>query len=75
MKKITYKILTHIPIVGAIVKVIVDPIELYGSNIRSDGDTDDLYKKINEYCKEHPDVQFTRQVFYKICEDIGRDRQ
>jgi hypothetical protein len=66
MKTITYKILTHIPIVGSVVRGVVDPIALFGSNELADGYCDDLFKKLEEYHKEHPDIQITRQLIDKI---------
>jgi hypothetical protein len=64
MKVKTYKILTHIPIVGSITKSIVDPIFCSWGLV--DGVYEETFIKIQEYHEKHPDVQITKQLIDKL---------
>jgi hypothetical protein len=66
MKIVTYKILTHIPILGGAVRTITNPYSLTGSLERESGMADEISKLVKEYKKSHPDVQVTRQLINKL---------
>ena len=58
----TYKILTHIPIVGTIVKCITGTMAVGCSPMMDDG-----YGRIlSEYRKQNPNVQITKKVMQGI---------
>lgn len=62
MKKITYNILSHVPIASFIVKnIICDPF-LDGSLIRGS----EIYKPVFDYIQEHPDEVVTRKMIDQI---------
>ena len=66
MKKSTYRVLTSIPIVRQVAKVCLDPIPLYGSQARADGTTKRIMDLYEEYSKDHPGEQLTRQLMNKL---------
>ncbi len=64
MKKVTYSILTSIPIVGSAVKHMVDPI--FSSLGFEDGSYEAQQHIIEKYSKKHRDVQITRQLIERL---------
>lgn len=68
VKKKTYKLMTSIPIVGAIVKAITNPAAtgVFGSNEMRSGLTSDISKKLVRYLSEHPDEQPTKQLIERL---------
>lgn len=65
MKTRTYKVLTLIPIVGVIVKCIVDVPSIGCSPMIQDG----LSDAIIAYKKSHPDIYITKQLVKKIMQN------
>lgn len=66
MKRITYKLLTLIPVVGGVVKAVVDPMPIAGSRQIESGYTEKVASLIKEYLKTHPDEQVTRQLIDRL---------
>lgn len=64
MKKMTYAILTHLPIVGPIIKLKTQP--MYCSPGLAEGFFDEQMKLIQEYQQRHPDVTITKQLIEQI---------
>ena len=64
MKKTTYAILTHLPIVGPIIKLKTQP--MYCSPGLAEGFFDEQMKLIQEYQQKHPDVAITKQLIEQI---------
>ena len=58
----TYKILTSIPVVGAIVKCVTGSMAVGCSPMMNDG----YGKIISEYRKQNPNVQITKKVMLDI---------
>lgn len=62
MKKKTFEMLSRVPIVGTIAKlVLVDP-SVFCSPARDEG----LISAVNEYAKAHPDELITKKVYERI---------
>ena len=64
MKKVTYFLLTHLPIIGPIIKLKTQP--MYCSPGLAEGLFDEQMKLIHEYRRKHPDVVITRQLIEQI---------
>lgn len=64
MKKVTYFLLTHLPIVGPIIKLKTQP--MYCSPGLAEGFFDEQMKIIKEYQRTHPDVAITKQLIEQI---------
>lgn len=67
MKRVTYQVITHIPIIGSLVKMYTDVPELYSNYTKSDEIFNkEVIKPFTEYLKKHPDTQPTRNLLYKF---------
>lgn len=64
MKKNTYKILSNIPIVGVVIKVMLDPM-IGGSQSLNDG----LPKAVRDYSLVHKDIFVTKKLFSELIRD------
>lgn len=60
MKKKTYTIISHIPVLGPVVRLICEP------QMCSPGMADGVYDPVREYAKLHPDIQITKGLVQKI---------
>lgn len=67
MKKTTYKFLTHIPIIGTIIKVKTTP--LFCSPGLAEGVYNDVFKIAKDYRTKNPNIQITRQLLDKLLSD------
>ena len=64
MKKFTYFLLTHLPIVGPVIKLKTQP--MYCSPGLAEGFFDEQMKLIQEYQQKHPDIAITKQLIEQI---------
>lgn len=61
MKKKTYAVLSAVPVVGAIITVLCDPL-LFCSPAMDEG----LPKQVTDFMKAHPDTFITKRLFKEI---------
>lgn len=63
MKRKTYFILKHIPIVGDIIKATMDVPELYSNYMKDDPVyNEEIRKPFLKYLEKNPDIQPTRKL-------------
>ena len=64
MKKATYKVLTHLPVIGPIIQLKTQP--MHCSPGLTDGLFDEQRKLIHAYKKAHPDEAITEQLIKRL---------
>lgn len=67
MKKTTYRILSHIPVVDIIVQILCDPM-LFSTPMLMDG----LPSEVRDYMVAHPDTFITKRLYKEIMSDKSK---
>lgn len=66
MKRLIYKTLVQIPVVGKAIKAFSEPLQITGSWAKVDGTSDECVKLIKDYLEKHPNEQVTRQLIDRL---------